>query len=64
MSLQQPDGRAIAMGVTGALDSDIGLVPTAFVAVTKHSYASPLVSPENVMGEVELVSKDNVSPKQ
>ena len=50
--------------MTGALIPDNGLVPTSFVAVTKHSYASPLVSPETVMGEVELVSKDNVSPKQ
>ena len=50
--------------MTGALIPDNGLVLTSFVAVTKHSYASPLVSPETVMGEVELVSKDNVSPKQ
>jgi hypothetical protein len=52
------------MGVTGALDSDMGLVSTAFVAVTKHSYASPLVSPETVMGESGLEPKENMSPKQ
>ena len=50
--------------MNGALAADARLVPATFVAVTKHSYASPLVSPETVMGEVELVSKDNVSPKQ
>jgi hypothetical protein len=51
-------------GVNGALAADAGLVPKSFVAVTKHSYASPLVSPETVMGEVGLSPKANVSPKQ
>ena len=50
--------------MTGALDSDIGLVPTAFVAVTKHSYACPLVNPETVIDEVELASKKMLSQKQ
>ena len=43
--------------MTGALDSDIGLEPTAFVAVTKHTYTCALVSPETVIGEVGLVLK-------
>ena len=43
--------------MTGALASDIGLVPTAFVAVAKQAYACPLVSPETVIGEVGLVPK-------
>ena len=60
--LQQPGGGAT--GVTGALIPDNGLVPTSFVATTKHSYASPLVSPETVMGEVGLEPKENMSPKQ
>ena len=50
--------------MTGALDSDIGLEPTAFVAVTKHTYTCPLVSPETVIGEVGLVPKKMLSPKQ
>ena len=50
--------------MTGALNEDAGLSPMSFVAVTAQVYASPLDSPETVMGEVELVSKDNVSPKQ
>ena len=53
-----------ATGVNGALAADAGLVPKSFVAVTKHSYASPLVSPETVMGKVGLSPKANVSPKQ
>jgi hypothetical protein len=50
--------------VTSALVADAGLVPISLVAVTKHSYASPLVRPETVMGEVGLVPKGNMSPKQ
>ena len=50
--------------MTDALAADIGLVPTAFVAVTKHAYACPLVSPETVIDEVELVPKKTLSPKQ
>ena len=50
--------------MTDALAADNGLVPISFVAVTKHSYALPLVSPETVMGEVGLEPKDNVSPKR
>ena len=50
--------------MTGALDSDIGLVPTAFVAVAKQAYACPLVGPETVIGEVGLVPKKMLSPKQ
>ena len=53
-----------ATGITGALTADNGLVPISFVAVTKHSYALPLVSPETVIGEVGLEPKDNVSPKR
>ena len=49
--------------MTGALAADIGLFPIAFVAVTKHSYASPLVSPETVIDEVALVPKKMLSPK-
>ena len=43
--------------MTDALAADIGLVPTAFVAVAKQAYACPLVSPETVIGEVILVPK-------
>ena len=53
-----------AAGVTGALNADAGLVPKSFVAVAAQTYASPLVSPETVIGEVGLVPKNNVSPKQ
>jgi hypothetical protein len=50
--------------VTGALASDIGLLPTSFVADTTHTYTCPLVSPETVIGEVGLVPKKMLSPKQ
>ena len=44
-------------GVNGALSSEYGLAPTAFVAVAKQAYGCPLVSPETVMGEVGLVPR-------
>ena len=50
--------------MTGALIADAGLFLHRSSLLLHSSYASPLVSPETVMGEVELVSKDNVSPKQ
>jgi len=49
-SIQQLGGGAT--GVTGALASDIGLLPTSFVADTAHTYAYPLVNPETVIDEV------------
>ena len=47
-----------AAGVNGALSSEYGLAPTAFVAVAKQAYGYPLVSPETVMGEVELLTME------
>ena len=50
--------------MTDALNADAGLSPISLVAVTAQVYASPLVSPETAMGEVELAPKSNLSPKQ
>ena len=47
----------------GALSSDAVLVPTSFVADTRHKYATPLTSPETVIGKVALsVLKKSVTP--
>jgi hypothetical protein len=42
----------------GALSSDAVLVPTSFVADTRHKYVNPFTSPETVMGEVGLSVED------
>ena len=49
--------------MTDALAADIVLFPIAFVAVTKHTYACPLVSPETVIGEVGLVPMPMIARK-
>ena len=47
----------------GSLVADAGLVPIMFVAVTKHSYVSPLYIEGTVIGDVGPTTSTRIRPE-
>jgi hypothetical protein len=47
----------------GSLVADAGLVPIMFVAVTKHSYLSPLYIEGTVIGDVGPTTSTRIRPE-
>ena len=52
-----------APATNGSLVADAGLVPIMFVAVTKHSYVSPLYIEGTVIGDVGPTTSTRIRPE-